>query len=132
MPKHGGRRQGAGRKPKAMLLKAAVVTMQDQLPADVLSVVIQRLQPGYNSLQLIQHVMAAPETPSELKLKLAVAVMPFEIPKPERPKDTDADDEKMKQASDERIKSRLAQLLGKAGAAGAAVGGSAAAVEAKA
>lgn len=113
---YGGRRAGAGRKPKAQLLKAAVVTMQEQMPGDLLSIVMARCPPLANSLEMINHVRLAPETPAELKLKLAVAAMPFEIPKPERAKDTDADEDKVRAASDERIKSRLAQLLGKGGA----------------
>jgi hypothetical protein len=109
-----------------MKLRAAVVAMGDQLPGDVLSVVMARMPKGSNSLQMVQHVYSAPETPAELKLKLAVAAMPFEVPKPERVKDSDADNEKVKQASDERIRSRLADLFRKAGVSRPADGGSAA------
>lgn len=124
MPR-GGKREGAGRKKQVELLKAAVVTMNDQMPVDALAIVMARCPPGANSLEMINHVRLAPETPPDLKLKLAVAAMPFEIPKPERAKDPDADNEKVKLASDERVKSRLADLLGKAGASGALDGGSA-------
>lgn len=123
---HGGARKGAGAKPKTAQLKAAVVTMHDQLPKDALTAVMARLQPGANSLQMLRHVMDAPETPPDLKLKLATVVLPFEVPKPERSKDPDADNEKVKQASDERVKSRLAELLRKAGVAGSSDGRSAA------
>lgn len=128
MPR-GGKREGAGRKKRADILRAAVVQMQDQLPKDSLAVVMARCPAGVDSLGLIQHVRDAPETPPDLRLKLAVAAMPFEVPKPDKRAQKAKEAKEIEQESDAEFDARLNELLRKAGI-GEASGGRAAAQEA--
>lgn len=119
---HGGKRAGAGRKPKVMSLQAAVVQMQDELPRGDLATVMARCPPGADSLGIIQHVRDAPETPPDLRLKLAIAAMPFEVPKPDKRAARAKEPKEVQEESDDEFDARLADLLRKAGI-GSASGG---------
>lgn len=81
MPR-GGRRPGAGRKPKP-LNGDSIAQVVQQIPNDAaVDAALAKLPPTVEALELMRQVYRSPDVPAQIRMLAAAKALPYEVAKP--------------------------------------------------